>query len=67
MLVIPIDVKKEGVTRLLCQLRTQKVVEEGGYKGTYKESYQDVWDNQMTENQKRGFSFEKIYNYMINS
>lgn len=67
MLVIPLDSKLERPTRILCQLRTKKVVEEGGYKGTYKESYKEVWDNLMSERQKQGYSFERIYNYMINS
>lgn len=67
MLVIPIDYKLERPTRILCHLRTKKVIENGGYEGSYKESYKEVWDNLMTEKQKQGYSFERIYNYMINS
>lgn len=67
MLLVPLDMKKEKVTGTLCSLRDKKVITERGYKGTHKESYKNIWDTRMTERQKDGYTFNQIYEYMINS
>lgn len=42
MKLLPIDSKKEKVTRLLCKLRNKKVLDENGYNGTYEESFKEI-------------------------
>ena len=65
--LLPIDSKKEKITRLLCKLRNKKVLDENGYNGTYEESFKEIWNTLMTEKEKDGYSFADIYHYMSNS
>ena len=66
-MLLPIDSKKETVTRLLCSIRNKKVLRENGYTSTYEDSFKEVWNTLISEKDKNGYSFEEIYTYMINS
>lgn len=60
-------IQKKIVVRRLCEIRTKRVFEKGGYIGSYENDHKDIWDNFMTEKEKKGYSFKQIYDYMENS